>query len=345
MAIHDVLIQLVRGETLSSEGTEHLFDEILGGRADDAQIGAALALIQVRGVGVEQLLGGARSMRRHAITVPTDGISGVIIDTCGTGGAAKTFNVSSVAAIVAAAAGEGAVRVAKHGNRSRTGRGSAEVLGQLGVNVDTPVATQARCLREAGVCFCFAVHHHPAAKFAAAARRSLAFPTIFNLLGPLCNPARAACQLIGVFDSRYVEPMGRTLAALGTRSAMIVHGQDGMDEFSTTGPTLVGVVKDGAVHTEVRDAAEFGVPRSSLADLAASDLADSARIAAGVIGGSVRGACRDIVTLNAGLALQIAGVVDTVEEGIVRCEGAIDSGVASRTLGVLARISREGAGG
>jgi len=192
MPIRDSLDKLLASRSLTRAQATTTFDEILSGRADDAQIAALLALIQSRGATVDELTGAAESMRRHAAHVPVqDSIDAPIIDTCGTGGAPKAFNVSTCAAIVAAAAAPKKIRVAKHGNRSRTGRGSAEVLAALGVNIDASLETQARCLDTVGVCFCFAIHHHPAVKHAMPARRSLGFPTIFNLLGPLTNPANA----------------------------------------------------------------------------------------------------------------------------------------------------------
>src|SRR5947207_1125205 len=181
MGIRETLARLVAGHHLTAEQAESLFEDILGGLLDDAQIAAVLALIQVRSPSVNELVGAARVMRRHATPIPCQPTSaGVILDTCGTGGTPKTFNISTLAAIVVAGAAPGKVRVAKHGNRSRSGRGSAEVLAALGVNVEAGPLVQARCLEEAGVCFCFAPHHHPAAKHAAGARRSLGFPTIFN---------------------------------------------------------------------------------------------------------------------------------------------------------------------
>ncbi len=316
--------------------------EVLAGQWEDAQIAAALALIQMRGVTYEELTGGARAMRAHATAVPTAGLSGTIIDTCGTGGAGKTFNVSTVAAIVAAAAAPGVVRVAKHGNRSRSGRGSAEVLAALGVNVDAGPEVQAACLREAGVCFCFAIHHHPAAKHAARARSALGFATMFNLLGPLTNPAGAPCQLMGVFAERYVEPMARALAELGSARAMVVHGRDGMDEISTTGPTIIAHVEGGRVRLEEFDASGLGIARASLASLTARDLTHAAAAARGVLGGE-NGPMRTIVELNAGAALVVGGGAAGLAEGIEQARKAIDSGAAAQTLATLARVSHGGA--
>ena len=215
MSPQPLISDLLAGRVLSEHSTEQLFESLLSGQLDDQQIAAVLTFIQSRGVTVDELVGAARVMRRHVTRVPVNVPGAVVIDTCGTGGAPKTFNISTAGAIVVAGAsphrtGSGPhVVVAKHGNRSRSGRGSAEVLARLGVNVDATPAVQARCLREAGVCFCFAIHHHPATKYVAAARKSLAFPTIFNLLGPLTNPAGATRQLIGIYDRTAVEKMAR----------------------------------------------------------------------------------------------------------------------------------------
>jgi anthranilate phosphoribosyltransferase len=279
--------------------------------------------------------------------VPLDGCrEAVVIDTCGTGGAGKTFNISTAAAIVTAAgsphhAGGGVrVVVAKHGNRSRSGRGSAEVLAKLGVNVDAPPAVQARCLTRAGVCFCFAIHHHPATRHATPARRSLGFPTLFNLLGPLTNPAGARRQLIGVYDAAFVERLAHTLARLGAERAMVVHGRDGMDELTTTGPSLVATVEDGRVTVGEFDPAALGVPRASAEQLTALDLDAAAATVRGVVSGA-RGPARDIVILNAGAALFVAGAAGTIMHGSEMAAAAIDSGRAARTLADLAGASAE----
>ncbi|MCX5691197.1 MAG: anthranilate phosphoribosyltransferase [Planctomycetota bacterium] len=340
MDIPQTLASLAEGIRLPAVDAELLFDQILSGRADDAQIGAILGMMQVRGVADSELLGASRSMRRHAVTISTQGISGVILDTCGTGGAPKTFNVSTVAALVVAAAAPGQISVAKHGNRSRTGRGSAEVLERLGVNIGADVRVQSRCLRECGVCFCFAIQHHPAAKHAAQPRRSLAFPTIFNLLGPLCNPAHASHQMLGVFSSEFVEPMARTLAALGSKRAIVMHGHGGMDEFSTTGPTRVSWVHEGNTTSALIDAAEFGIPRADPKALVAANLDHGVRIADEVLSG-VSGACRDIVCASAGLALHVGGAVADIAAGVDLAKQVIDSGKARQTLASLVRLSHE----
>lgn len=344
MAIRDTLMALLSGRSLTHTEADGLFEDLFTGLLDDAQIGAALALIAARGPTIEELLGGATAMRRHVTPIPgTAELSGNIIDTCGTGGARKTFNVSTLAAIVSAAAGSGALRVAKHGNRGRSGRGSAEVLRALGVNIDAPPAIQARCLREVGVCFCFAIHHHPAMKHAAKARQALAFPTIFNALGPLTNPAGARRQVMGVYRQDLVEPIAQVLSRLGCERAMVVHAEDGIDEVSTTGATIIAHVVDGQVRVERFDPLVLGVPRANVEQLDAADLDDAVRIARAVLAGSP-GPARDIVLLNAAAALIVGGGVSEWGEGLAKAGKAVDSGAAARVLDGLVRATTEGAG-
>lgn len=333
-----VLAGLLSGRALSAAEAEGVFGDLLAGLWDDAQIGSLLSLIQSRGPTADELLGAARVMRRHATPVSAEGLPG-LIDTCGTGGTAKTFNVSTAVALVAAAAAPGRVHVAKHGGRSRTGRGSADVLTALGVRVDAPPDVQARCLRDAGVCFCFAVHHHPAMKHAAGPRKSLGFPTIFNLLGPLTNPAGARRQLMGVYDPRLVPLVARTLADLGAERALVVHGSDGIDEITTTGPSIIASVEGGRVTIGEFDPASLGVPRAALSDLAVAGVAESAALIRRVLSGE-RGPARDIVVLNAAAALTVAGAAGDLAEGASTAASAVDSGRAAETLEALARLSQ-----
>lgn len=341
MDLGEVLKQLLAGRGLTEPQTEEVFERLLAGQIDPAQVAALLSLIQARGASVDELVGAAKVMRRHVtrLAVPE---GATVLDTCGTGGAPKTFNISTAVAIVVAATGGGPgsrrIVVAKHGNRSRTGRGSAEVLQSLGVNVDAPPPVQARCLDRAGVCFCFAIHHHPAAKHAAPVRKALGFPTIFNLLGPLTNPAGADRQLIGVYGPTLVEPVALALARLGTQRAMVVHGQDGMDEISTTAPTWVATVDQGTVRCDVLDPVSLGVPRAAPSDLIETELDGAAGRIRRILSGE-RGPGRDIVVLNAGAALAIAGACANIADGMTRAASAIDAGLAQRTLETLARES------
>jgi anthranilate phosphoribosyltransferase len=342
---HSLLADLLTGSPLSEARAEQVFESMLSGAFDDAQIAAILTLIQSRGVTVDELAGAARVMRRHVTRVPCPAAdNAVVIDTCGTGGAPKTFNISTAVALVVAAAsphhnGRGVrVVVAKHGNRSRSGRGSAEVLQRLGVNVDAPPEVQARCLDEAGVCFCFAIHHHPATRFANPARQSLGFPTIFNLLGPLTNPAGAARQLIGTYSPAFVETLARTLSRLGSEHAIVVHGSDGMDEITTTGPSLIARVDGPAVTMSELDPSSLGIPPARPDHLTARDLGHAVEIIRAVLSG-VPGPARDIVLLNAAAALLVAGVASDLSEGLALAGSAVDGGRAGATLEALARLS------
>lgn len=341
--IQGVLSSLASGASLSEAEAERLFNALLAGRLDDARIGAILGMLALRTPTIDELTGSARSMRAHVTAVPFEpGPGDRVLDTCGTGGAPKTFNISTAAALVVAAA-EGAVRVrvAKHGNRSRSGRGSAEVLAALGVNIDASPEAQARCLAEAGVCFCFAIHHHPAARHAASVRRALGFPTLFNILGPLTNPAGARHQLLGIYRRDFVPLMAHALARLGAKRAMVVHGCDGLDEITITGPTYVAMVDGGAVREDELDPAALGVGRGSLESLRADDLDQAADAIRGVLAGE-RGPRRDVVEINSAAALLVAGAAADLSQGLELAREAIDSGRARDTLATLARVSTAG---
>lgn len=342
-----VLRSLLASEPLDAHTSERVFLSMLRGELDDAQIGGLLALIQTLAPSAETLTGAARAMRAHVERVPYTLRAGeTLLDTCGTGGAPKSFNVSTAAAIVAASVTppEGSpvsrVVVAKHGNRSRTGRGSAEVLAALGVHVDATPEQQARCLQQAGVCFCFAIHHHPAMKHAIGPRRSLGFPTIFNALGPLTNPAGADRQLIGVYDDALIAPMAQTLANLGAARAMVVHSTDGLDELSTTAPTRIMHVREGVLHEETIDATGLGLPRVTLDRLQASSVEHSAEIIRDIFAGNPS-PYRDMVVLSAGAAVVVAGVCDSIGEGISLAQEAIGSGKSKTTLDRLVEVSHE----
>lgn len=340
--MRSILTQLVAGNTLSEDQTRSAFEIVLAGDADDSQIAALLALIQRNGVTADALIGAARMMRHHAERVHSRDDLGPIVDTCGTGGAQKTFNISTCAAVVAASCGgPSIIRVAKHGNRSRTGRGSAEILERLGVNIDASPEIQSRCLDEVGICFSFAIRHHPAARHAAGPRAALGFPTIFNLLGPLTNPAGAKRQVLGVFDKRYVEPVAQALLALGANRAMVLHSNDGLDELTTTDKTYIAHVEDGAVRTEEFDPAPLGLPRPSLEDLRALDLDDAAALFTAILGGAP-GPQRDIVVLNAAATLVVAGVSETFAQGVDIAQSAIDDGAPKQTLAALCAQSHAG---
>jgi anthranilate phosphoribosyltransferase len=337
--LQPVFAALLAGRTLPEAQAEAVFAHLLSGGMDAPQIGALLALLAARPPCVDELVGAARAMRRLATPVaPPPGA--VVIDTCGTGGAPKLFNVSTVGALVTAAAARGKAVVAKHGNRSRTGRGSAELLEALGVNIHAPAAVQARCLREVGVCFSFAPAHHPAAAHASAARRSLAFPTLFNLLGPLANPAGATRQLVGTSSPVNARALAGALARLGTEHALVVTSDDGLDELTTTAPNLTFEVRGGQVAERALDAVSLGLARAHRDHLCADSLEAAAQTAQAVLDGQP-GPCADMVVLNAGASLMVAGIAPDLAAGVALAREALASGAAARTLDGLRRLSHE----
>ncbi|UCD75495.1 MAG: anthranilate phosphoribosyltransferase [Phycisphaerales bacterium] len=331
-----LLKHLLTGETLSADQTAEAFEAMMTGRVHHGEMGALLALLATRTPTSEEILGAARIMRRHVDPVKSGCDPDSIVDTAGTGGAPKTFNVSTAAAIVAAGAG---AKVAKHGNRSRTGRGSAEVLQQLGVNVDADRATQARCLDEVGVCFCFAIHHHPATRHVMPVRKALGFPTIFNLLGPLTNPAGARRQLLGVYEARFLRPIAEALAELGTVRAMVAHGEDGLDEISISAPTRIAHVQDGRIFEETIDPAGLGLPTSVHESVTARTLEHAAQMIRDVLEGRDTGPPRDMTIINSAATLLVADKVDSLAEGVDLAAETIDNGRAMITLEALARVS------
>ncbi len=330
----DILKQLLTAEPMTERQAQSTFEEILSGSWNDAQIGAMLALIAGRpgGPTVDELVGGAKVMRSHVTPVPLPaGTAGRLIDTCGTGGAPKAFNVSTIAAIVTVAAAPGRVIIAKHGSTSRTGRGSAELMQALGVNVAASPEAQARCLQRLGICFCFAIHHHPAMKHAAPARKALGFPTIFNLLGPLTNPAGASRQLMGTYSRDLAEKVAHTLARLGVEKALVVTSHDGLDELTITDTNIVHTIERGQVSTHVVDAATLGLRRAAFEDIAVNSLEEAVRVAREVLSGKP-GPTRDMVLLNAAGALLAADAAADLRDGIALGAKAIDSGAAAALL-------------
>jgi len=340
----DTLAKLARGEHLTEQEAQGAFGAVLGGECSEAEIGALLGMLAAKGATVDELVGAARVMRANVEPTPVpESMRAGLVDTCGTGGAPKTFNISTAAAIIAAAAGSAPdvahrVRVAKHGNRSRTGRGSAEILTELGVNVDASPETQSRCLAEVGVCFCFAMRHHPAMRHAAGPRKALGFPTIFNLLGPLTNPAGARRQLLGVYARDHVELVAGALARLGAKKAMVVHGADGLDEMTTTDATHIGRVEDGVVRLDEVDAKDHGIARASLDELRADDMPGAVAMIRGAVSGD-HTAATDIAVWNAAGALVVGGGVASLDDGIALAREAVSSGAAARVLEGLVEVS------
>jgi len=328
---------LVRGRTLAESESRAAFEAIASGESSHAEMGAFLALLATRLPTVDEIVGAATVMRARVERVPCKADPGSIVDTAGTGGAPKSFNVSTAAAIVAAAAG---ATVAKHGNRSRTGRGSAEVMERLGVDINATPTVQGRCLDEIGICFCFAIHHHPAAKHVMPVRKALGIPTIFNLLGPLTNPAGAGRQLMGVYAREFVRPIAESLVRLGSTRALVFHSEDGLDEISVGAVTHVAEVRDGCVHDWTVDPSALGLAIADPMSLAPQSLDEAAELLQRVLSGEDRGARRSMVLLNAAGALLAADRVATLHDGLVSAAESIDRGLAQAKLRALCKLSR-----
>jgi anthranilate phosphoribosyltransferase len=327
--------KLTRREDLTSDEAAAAMTEIMEGRAAPAHVAALLVGLAMKGERPHEIVGLARAMRAHA--VPLSRRYDDVFDTCGTGGdKSGTFNISSCVAIVVAACG---VRVAKHGNRSASSRtGGADVYEALGIRVTASPAVVERCLVEAGVGFFFAPTFHPSMRHAAPVRRELGVRTAFNLLGPLTNPAGASRQLLGVARPELTELLARTLMLLGTTRAWVVHGADGIDELTTAGYTKVSECRGGSVNTFYVHPSDFGLPRTSPGALAGGDAQENARIIEAVLAGE-QGPPRDVVLLNAGAALFIAGRAASIRDGIQTAAQAIDRGDAKRTLAALVALS------
>jgi len=330
------LRKVAGGESLTEAEAAEAFETIMSGSATEAQIGALLMGMRVRGETVDEIAGAARVMRGKALKVRAP--QGAI-DTCGTGGDAKgTHNISTCAAFVVAGAG---VPVAKHGNRSISSRsGSADALAALGVNIECGPEAIARCIERAGLGFMFAPAHHAAMRHVGKVRTELGTRTIFNLLGPLANPANADYQIVGVFAEQWVEPIAHVLARLGVKRAWVVHGSDGLDELTTTGISQVAVLDGGKVSTFSISPRNAGLPEAKPDDLTGGDAAENAAHIRAVLGGN-RGPFRDIVLLNAGAALLVAGKAKTLRDGVTLAAESIDSGKAKAVLEALIKQSHD----
>ncbi len=322
--IQHAVKKAVEGIDLTREEARAAMETIMNGEATDAQIGGFLVAMRLKGETVEEIASFARVMREKATRI--DAGNADVLDTCGTGGdGARTFNISTAAAFVAAGAG---VTVAKHGNRSVSSScGSADVLAALGVKIDIPPERVSECIRTAGIGFLFAPLLHSSMKFAIGPRRELAIRTFFNILGPLTNPAGAKRQLLGVYSEALVETVAGVLADLGSEKAYVVHGGDGLDEISTTGGTLVAEVDNGSIRTYRVAPEDFGLPRVQPADLVGGDAVRNAELLWAVLEGG-RGPHRDIVLLNAAFAISAGGKAATPDDGFALAIGSIDSGAA-----------------
>ncbi len=329
-----ILANVAAGNALSVAEAEHAFDIMMAGEATPAQMGGLLMGLRVRGETVDEITGGARAMRARALKM--DAPEGAI-DTCGTGGDAKgTFNVSTGAAILSAACG---VPVAKHGNRALSSKsGSADVLTALGVNIDADMALVREALFEAGIGFLMAPRHHGAMRHVAPTRVELGTRTIFNLLGPLSNPAGAKRQIIGVFDQAWAEPMAAVLRNLGSERVWVLHGSDGIDELTTTGPSTVVELKDGELRQFEVTPEDAGLARATLDDIKGGDAKANAKAMTEMLGGAA-GPIRDIVLLNTAAALIVAERVENLRDGVAMAANAIDTGAACATLNKLIEIT------
>jgi len=336
MTIREAITTVVQRRDLTEAEMEAVVEELIGGRATDAQIGALLAGLTVKGESVEELCGAARALRAHASVVAPP--AGMVVDTCGTGGDARgTFNISTAAALIVAASG---TRVAKHGNRAISGTvGGADVLEALGVNLSMSPDDLGRCIAEVGIAFLFAPSLHPAMAKVAGPRRELGIRTIFNLVGPLANPAAVRYQLVGVSRRDLVVPMATALARLGSERALVVRGRDGLDEITLTDVTDMAEARDGRVSESTLSPEDVGMARSSIDALRIRDTEDAAAAVREVLGGR-EGPRRDVALVNAAAALYVAGRCDSVGAGVKLAADAVDSGRSQAVLGRLVAWSR-----
>lgn len=338
MDIKQAIAHLVAGQDLTEAEAEAVMEQIMTGQATTAQIGGFLIALRLKGETVPEVTGFARAMRRSAI--PVRSRHPLLVDTCGTGGdGCGTFNVSTMAAFVVAGAG---LAVSKHGNRSVSSKcGSADVLQALGVCLELSPEQVGACIDEVGIGFLYAPLLHPAMKHAIGPRREMGVRTVFNILGPLTNPAGAQVQVLGVYDEALTDMMARVLGSLGCQAAFVVHGADGLDELSTTGPNRVARLQDGQVRTFTLDPLELGLPRATSADLEGGDAQENAAIFRAVLAGEP-GPRRDVVLLNAAAALVAGGLADDLSGGLCLAALSIDSGAAQDKLDALVAFTNNG---
>lgn len=341
-------------QSLARAEAREVMSEVLGGKCSDAQIAALLTALRMKGETVEEIVGFAEAIRAAAAPLPISRasandaivVSGTgrdalaeesLVDTSGTGGdASGTFNISTATALVTAGAG---VRVAKHGNRSISSKcGSADVVEALGVNIQLSPERAAQCLREVGICFLYAPNLHPAMKQVQTVRRELRMRTMFNLLGPLTNPARASGQVVGVYSLDLVEKLAEALSMLGLHRALVVHGLDGLDEITITGTTRVAEAREGSVRSYEVEPEEFGMARATLQEISGGDATENAAIIRAILSGE-KSPRRDVVLLNAAAALVAAGRADRIADAVTLAARSIDSGAAAEKLSALARFT------
>jgi len=346
--IVDAIRKVVDGKDLTRDEAFAVMDAIMSGQTTDAQIASFLTALRMKGERVEELIGFARVMRekvslvktRHRVQTSLSGTDReMLVDTCGTGGdATGTFNVSTATAFVVAGAG---IPVAKHGNRSVSSLcGSADVVEALGVRLDLTPERVGRCVDDVGIGFCYAPLLHKAMRYVMLARKEIRIRTVFNILGPLTNPAHALAQVIGVYDGRMTEVMAQVLKELGTVRAFVVHGEDGLDEISNTSESRISELRRNEVRTYTVRPEDFGLPRARLADLQGGSAADNAEIIRRILKGE-RGPKRDIVALNAGAAIAAGGKAEDIAAGIAAAQQSIDSGAALDRLNRLVEFCQQ----
>jgi anthranilate phosphoribosyltransferase len=333
--ITEYIEPLLKGESLSFEQARSLLDIIFEGQVAEVQIAAFLTAMRIKGATAAELAGLAKSLRSHAVKVEV-GVDN-LVDTCGTGGGAiKTCNISTAAAIVAAGAG---VYVAKHGNRGITSKcGSADVFEELGVKIDAGAETVAECIKQAHIGFMFAPAFHPAMKYVQPIRKSLGFRTVFNVLGPLANPANVQRQVLGVADEELMETVAEALKLLGAKVAMVVHS-NGMDEISTAGVTKIIELKEGRIESYELNTEDLGIPPANIDDLKVTNAKESAKVLRKILNGKERGPRKDIVILNAAAAIIVSGLADDFEPAIRLADASVSDGRALACLEKLIEIS------
>jgi anthranilate phosphoribosyltransferase len=333
--IREAISKVVDSEDLSQEEAAATMSEIMSGDATPAQISCFITALRLKGETVDEITGCARIMREKVTRIETQ--ADLLVDTCGTGGdGAHTFNISTTAALVEAGAG---LHIAKHGNRSVSSRsGSADVLKALGVDIEADAATVARCVDEVGIGFMFAPMLHPAMKYAIGPRREIGIRTIFNILGPLTNPAGAQVQVLGVYDAGLTETLANVLSNLGSQHVFVVHGSDGLDEITITDRTYVAELVDGQVRSFVIDPVDFGMSKADMSSLVGGTAEENAQITLDILKGE-RGPRRDIVLLNSAAAIMAGGVAANLIEGIQVAAESIDSGKALEKLELLKKAT------
>lgn len=337
LMIKEAIIRLTDKTDLTYQMAEAVVDEIMSGETTEVQTSAFLTSLAMKGETIEEITGCANGMRKHALQLKHDF---PVLEIVGTGGdRSNSFNISTTSSLVISAAG---VPVAKHGNRAASSKcGAADVLEALGVDITTPVEQSEKMLKDIGICFLFAQKYHTSMKYVGPVRKELGIRTVFNILGPLTNPAGATMQIMGVYSEDMVVPLAQVLAKLGVGKGMVVYGQDGLDEISVSAPTTVCEIRDGEFHSYVITPEQFGLPRYSKEELTGGSPEENAQITREILDGKT-GAKRDAVLMNSGAALYVAGVVSTIEEGIHLAAETIDSGKAKAKLEEFVRESNKG---